>query len=79
MTQVTESCVTRPRDAIAGAGVVGGLMTLPVHHPVQTTAVIAGRLSEPGNGGAALPGRLARLGTGGADPWPGFLAATRRL
>lgn len=44
------------------------VMTLPVHHPAQTTAVIAGRLSEPGNGAAPLPGRvvwLERLGTGG--------------
>jgi hypothetical protein len=44
------------------------VMTLPVHHPAQTTAVIAGRLSEPGNGGAPLPGRLVwleRLGAGG--------------
>ncbi len=44
-------------------------MTLPVHHPAQTTAVIAGLLSEPGNGGAPLAGRvvwrLQRLGTGG--------------
>jgi hypothetical protein len=44
------------------------VMTLPVHHPAQTAAVIVGRLSEPGNGGAPLPGRLVcleRLGTGG--------------
>jgi hypothetical protein len=44
------------------------VMTLPVHHPAQTTAVIAGRLSEPANGGAPLAGRLVwleRLGTGG--------------
>ena len=44
------------------------VMTLPVHHPAQTTAVIAGRLSQPGNGGAPLPGRLVwleRLGAGG--------------
>jgi hypothetical protein len=43
-------------------------MTLPVHHPLQTTAIIVGRLSEPDNGGAPLPGRLVwlqRLGTGG--------------
>lgn len=44
------------------------VMTVPVHHPAQTTAVIAGRLSQPGNGGAPLPGRvvwLQRLGAGG--------------
>jgi hypothetical protein len=44
------------------------VMTLPVHHPAQTTALIAGRLSEPGNGGAPLAGRvvwLQRLGAGG--------------
>jgi hypothetical protein len=62
--QVTTSAAATGQIATALAIVI----TLPVHHPAQTTAVIAGRLSEPGNGGAPLPGRvvwLQRLGTGG--------------
>ncbi len=44
------------------------VMTPPVYRPLQTTAVIAGRLTEPANGNAPLAGRLVwleRLGAGG--------------
>jgi hypothetical protein len=57
-------------SSIGGATATGLsiVMTVPVHHPAQTTAVIAGRLTEPGNGGQPLAGRLVwleRLGAGG--------------
>jgi hypothetical protein len=44
-------------------------MTLPVNHPFQTTAVIAGRLSEPDNGNAPLAGRIVWLERLGANGW----------
>ena len=44
-------------------------MTLPVNHPFQTTAVIAGRLTEPDNGNAPLAGRLVWLERLGANGW----------
>jgi hypothetical protein len=51
------------------------VMTLPVHHPLQTTAVIVGQLTEPGNGGAPLPGRLVWLQRLGAGGWLLFRTA----
>jgi hypothetical protein len=45
------------------------VMTLPVNHPYQTTAVIAGRLTEPDNGNAPLGGRIVWLERLGANGW----------
>jgi hypothetical protein len=45
------------------------VMTLPVNHPLQTTAVIAGRLTEPDNGNAPLAGRVVWLERLGANGW----------
>jgi hypothetical protein len=45
------------------------VMTLPVNLPLQTTAVIAGRLTEPDNGNSPLPGRLVWLERLGANGW----------
>lgn len=63
------SAATSPATASGQAATALSIvMTLPVRHPAQTTAVIAGQLSEPGNNGAPLPARvvwLERLGTGG--------------
>jgi hypothetical protein len=67
-TPVTSQAATPAAASSQTATALSIVMTLPVHHPAQTTAVIAGQLSEPGNGSAPLPGRLVwlqRLGTGG--------------
>jgi hypothetical protein len=45
------------------------VMTLPVNLPLQTTAVIAGRLTEPDNDNAPLAGRLVWLERLGANGW----------
>jgi hypothetical protein len=58
--------------ATSGGGVVTALsiaMTPPVYLPAQTTAVIAGRLTEPDNGNAPLAGRLVWLERLGANGW----------
>jgi len=67
-TPVTSPAATPAAVSNLTATALSIVMTLPVHHPAQTTAVIAGQLSEPANGSAPLPGRLVwlqRLGTGG--------------
>jgi hypothetical protein len=80
----TEALDTSPTTSTSGATSVTAssqtptalsiVMTLPVHHPAQTTAVIAGRLSQPSNGGAPLPGRLVWLERLGAGGWLLFRA-----
>jgi hypothetical protein len=63
---VSPAAVSSSGSAVTALSIV---MTLPVSHPFQTTAVIAGRLTEPDNGNAPLAGRLVWLERLGANGW----------